>query len=164
MPVILATQEAKIRKIAVQGQSEQIVHKTLSQKYPTQNRAGGMAEVVGHLPNNHDALISSPSTTRKRKRFPVIEGSFSKLKGILEGLGCGLVLEHLPSMCKAQLCEGKKRERKKKDYSALSIINQNRSPIRHMIMNWAWWYMKAEVEDQSLMPALGKKFETLSEK
>jgi hypothetical protein len=32
-PVILATQEAEIRRIAVQSQPWQIVHKTLSQKY-----------------------------------------------------------------------------------------------------------------------------------
>jgi hypothetical protein len=32
MPVILATQEAEIRRLAVQSQPQQIVHKTLSQK------------------------------------------------------------------------------------------------------------------------------------
>jgi hypothetical protein len=32
MPVILATQEAEIRRIAVQSQPGQIVHETLSQK------------------------------------------------------------------------------------------------------------------------------------
>jgi hypothetical protein len=31
-PVILATQEAEIRRIVVQSQPRQIVHKTLSQK------------------------------------------------------------------------------------------------------------------------------------
>jgi hypothetical protein len=34
MPAILATQEAEIRKIVVQGQPGQIVHETLSQKIP----------------------------------------------------------------------------------------------------------------------------------
>jgi hypothetical protein len=34
-PVILATQEAEIRKIAVQSQPGQIVNKTASQKQPT---------------------------------------------------------------------------------------------------------------------------------
>jgi hypothetical protein len=34
MPVIPATQEADIRRIAVQSQPRQIVHKTLSQKKP----------------------------------------------------------------------------------------------------------------------------------
>jgi hypothetical protein len=32
MPVILATQEAEIRRIGVQSQPRQIVHETLSQK------------------------------------------------------------------------------------------------------------------------------------
>jgi hypothetical protein len=45
MPVILATQEAEIRRIKVEGQPRQIVLKTLSQKYPTQNRAVGKASV-----------------------------------------------------------------------------------------------------------------------
>jgi hypothetical protein len=36
MPVILATQEAEIRRIAVQSQSRQTVHETLSRKYPIQ--------------------------------------------------------------------------------------------------------------------------------
>jgi hypothetical protein len=35
MPVILATQEAEIRRIKVQSQPQQIVCETLSQKYPT---------------------------------------------------------------------------------------------------------------------------------
>jgi hypothetical protein len=43
-PVILATQEAEIRTM-VQSQPRQIVRETLSQKYPIQNRAGGVAQV-----------------------------------------------------------------------------------------------------------------------
>jgi hypothetical protein len=35
MPIILATQEAEIRRITVQSQPGQIVQETLSQKYPT---------------------------------------------------------------------------------------------------------------------------------
>jgi hypothetical protein len=42
MPVILATQEAEIRRITVQSQPGQIVHETQSQK-----RAGGVAQGVG---------------------------------------------------------------------------------------------------------------------
>jgi hypothetical protein len=40
-PVILATQEAVIRKISVQNQPRQIVLKTISQKYSAQK---GLAE------------------------------------------------------------------------------------------------------------------------
>jgi hypothetical protein len=43
MPVFLAIQEAEIRKITVQSQPRQRVLKTLSGKYPTQNRAGRVA-------------------------------------------------------------------------------------------------------------------------
>jgi hypothetical protein len=34
-PIILATQEAEIRRITVQNQPRQIVHETLSPKHPT---------------------------------------------------------------------------------------------------------------------------------
>jgi hypothetical protein len=42
MPVILATQEAEIRRIKVQSQPEQIVHETLSRKNPSPKRDGGV--------------------------------------------------------------------------------------------------------------------------
>jgi hypothetical protein len=71
-PVILATQEAEIRRIAAQSQSLQIVHKTqtLSQKSQQQKRAGWMAQVVGCLPGKREALSSTlvPPTRRKKKR------------------------------------------------------------------------------------------------
>jgi hypothetical protein len=38
MPVILATQEAEIKRIVVQSQPRQIVHKTLSRKIPITKR------------------------------------------------------------------------------------------------------------------------------
>jgi hypothetical protein len=44
--VIPATQEAKIRRIAVQSQPQARVCKTLSQKNPLQKRAGGVAQGV----------------------------------------------------------------------------------------------------------------------
>jgi hypothetical protein len=47
MPVILATQEAEIRRTAVQSQSGQMVWETLSRKNPSQNRVGGVAQRVG---------------------------------------------------------------------------------------------------------------------
>jgi hypothetical protein len=43
---MLATQEAEIRRIEVQGQLGQIVPKTLSQNDPSQKRAGGVAQVI----------------------------------------------------------------------------------------------------------------------
>jgi hypothetical protein len=47
-PAIPATQEAEIRRTAVQSQPRQIAHKTLSRKNPSQKRAGGVA--VGVVP------------------------------------------------------------------------------------------------------------------
>jgi hypothetical protein len=49
-PVILATQEAEIRRIAVEGQPRQIDHETLSQKYPAQKRADRVSQMVECLP------------------------------------------------------------------------------------------------------------------
>jgi hypothetical protein len=48
-PLILATQEAEIRRITIQSQPRQIVHKTLSGKNPShiKKRAGGVASGVG---------------------------------------------------------------------------------------------------------------------
>jgi hypothetical protein len=47
MLVILATQEAEIRRIVVRSQLWQIVCETLSQNNSLQNRAGGEAQGVG---------------------------------------------------------------------------------------------------------------------
>jgi hypothetical protein len=65
MPIILTTQEAEIRRIEVQSQPRQIVCETLSQKYLTQNRAGGMDQVVEHLPSKPEALSSNPNTKKR---------------------------------------------------------------------------------------------------
>jgi hypothetical protein len=46
-PVILAAQEAEIRRIRVPSQPRQIVCETLSQETPSQKRAGGVAQGVG---------------------------------------------------------------------------------------------------------------------
>jgi hypothetical protein len=69
MPVILATWEAEIRRVVIGSQSRQIVQETLSQKYPTHNRVGGVAPVIGNLPNKGGALSSNPSTAKKRQHF-----------------------------------------------------------------------------------------------
>jgi hypothetical protein len=47
MPVILATQEAELKRITVGSQTGQIDHKTLSQKNHSQKRAGRGAQGVG---------------------------------------------------------------------------------------------------------------------
>jgi hypothetical protein len=47
MPVILPTQEAEIRRIAIQSQPGQIVSETLSQKTLHKNRACGVAQGEG---------------------------------------------------------------------------------------------------------------------
>jgi hypothetical protein len=47
MPVILATQEAEIRRLVVRSQPGQIVCKTPSRKNPSQKRADGVAQGVG---------------------------------------------------------------------------------------------------------------------
>jgi hypothetical protein len=60
-PVILATPEVEIRKMfVVWKQPEQIVRKTLSWKYPTQKRAGGVAQVVERLTSKHETQIQIP--------------------------------------------------------------------------------------------------------
>jgi hypothetical protein len=47
-PVILATQKAEMRRIVVQSQPGQIVHKTLRKKKITyKKRAGGVAQGIG---------------------------------------------------------------------------------------------------------------------
>jgi hypothetical protein len=56
MLVILATQEAEIRRIEVQHQPSKI-----SWKHPTENRASGVVQVVEHLPSEPVALSSNPS-------------------------------------------------------------------------------------------------------
>jgi hypothetical protein len=68
MPIILATWEAEMRRIIVQSQPGQIVQETLSRKYPKQNRAGRVGQVVKRLPSKHEALNSNPSITQKKKK------------------------------------------------------------------------------------------------
>jgi hypothetical protein len=58
MPLILATQEAEIRRIVVQSQPGEIVLKNLPQKYPSQK---GLVEWL-----KVKALISSPSTAKNK--------------------------------------------------------------------------------------------------
>jgi hypothetical protein len=67
MPAILATQEPKIKRITVQSQTWQIACESLSWKYPTQKRAGGVVQVVEHLPSKCEALSSNPITAKNKQ-------------------------------------------------------------------------------------------------
>jgi hypothetical protein len=66
--LILATQEAEIRRISVQSQPGEILLETLSQKYPTQKRGSGVIQVVEHLPSKHEPLSSNSRTAKKKKK------------------------------------------------------------------------------------------------
>jgi hypothetical protein len=61
MPIILATQEAEIRRIVVQSQPGQIVCETLSQK--TLQKKIGLVQWL-----QVKVLSSSPSTERKKQK------------------------------------------------------------------------------------------------
>jgi hypothetical protein len=63
------TQEAEIRRIVVQSQPRQIVQETLSQKHPTQKRAGRLAQVVEHLPCKYKTLSSNSSSSPPKKIY-----------------------------------------------------------------------------------------------
>jgi hypothetical protein len=52
----------------VQRKPGQIVHETLSQKHPSQKRAGGTAQVVECLPGKGEALKSNTNTAKKKRR------------------------------------------------------------------------------------------------
>jgi hypothetical protein len=56
-PVILAIQKAEVRRIVVRSQDGQIVHKTLSQKNPTQKRAGRVTQGVSQH-HTHKKIVS----------------------------------------------------------------------------------------------------------
>jgi hypothetical protein len=70
-PVILATQEAEIRRMAVQSQPRQIVHETLSPKTLHKNRPDGVAQVEGpefkpqyHTHTHTHTHIKTPQKTQ----------------------------------------------------------------------------------------------------
>jgi hypothetical protein len=62
----LATWEAEIRRITVQGQSRQIVQETPISKTTRAKWTGGMAQAVEHLLCKHEAL------RRKKKKKPCV--------------------------------------------------------------------------------------------
>jgi hypothetical protein len=59
-PIILATWEADIERIKVQGQPRQIVHKTPISKISTAKWTGSLAQVVERLLCKHEDLNSTP--------------------------------------------------------------------------------------------------------
>jgi hypothetical protein len=67
MPVILATQEAEIRRITVRSQLWQMVHETLSQKTFHKNKASGVAK--GEGPEFKPNATKKPKTKLKTTRF-----------------------------------------------------------------------------------------------
>jgi hypothetical protein len=63
-PVILATQEAEIRRVAVQSQPRQIVYRTLSQKKKKKKKSQkGLVEWF-----KVKALSSSPSSAKTKNK------------------------------------------------------------------------------------------------
>jgi hypothetical protein len=71
-PVILATQEAEIRRITVWRQPGQIVCKTLSWKNPSQKRAGGVAQGVGPEFKSYSSKPTPPKQNQKPKPVLII--------------------------------------------------------------------------------------------
>jgi hypothetical protein len=45
------------------------MRQTLSQKYPTRKRDGGVVQVVEHQPSKHEAMSSNPNITPPKKSF-----------------------------------------------------------------------------------------------
>jgi hypothetical protein len=65
-PVILATWEAKIRRITAQGQPRQIVPETPISKITRAKWTGSVAHVVEYLLCKCEALNSNPSPPKKK--------------------------------------------------------------------------------------------------
>jgi hypothetical protein len=74
--MILATQEAEIRRIEVWSQPGQMVREIVSWKYPTQNRAGGVAKWWSACLASVRPYIQTPtlpSPQQKKTRFKSIQ-------------------------------------------------------------------------------------------
>jgi hypothetical protein len=73
MPVILATQEAELRRITGRGQPQENSSQDPISKTPSQKRAGGVNQVVEGLPTRCEALSSNLRATKKRRGLSTIK-------------------------------------------------------------------------------------------
>jgi hypothetical protein len=83
--IILATQEAEIRRIEVQSQTRQIVHETLPRKNPSQKRAGGVAHGVGpeFKPQYWKKTVEMSLSCRKAPQAnKMFNGDISRVLGV----------------------------------------------------------------------------------
>jgi hypothetical protein len=69
MPIILATQKATIRRTVVHSQPGELTPENLSQKHPTQKRAGGVVQVIECQYSKCETLSSNPSVPKKEKNL-----------------------------------------------------------------------------------------------
>jgi hypothetical protein len=67
MPVTLANQEADIRRIWFEASPGQIIHETLSRKYPTHKKEWKNGS-SGRVPASHCETLSSKPSTAKTKQ------------------------------------------------------------------------------------------------
>jgi hypothetical protein len=71
MPITLSAEETEIRRIKVQSQpTANSWRDPISKKKPSQERrAGGVVQVVEHLPRKLEALSSNTSAAKKKKKI-----------------------------------------------------------------------------------------------
>jgi hypothetical protein len=67
MTVILATWEAEVGRIGIQGQPGQIVGETPPISIKTRAKNGGVAQMIKHLLCNCEALSSNPIPIKKER-------------------------------------------------------------------------------------------------
>jgi hypothetical protein len=67
-PIILATQEAEIKRLLIRSQPGKIVCETLSQQYPTLKRDGRLAQVVEPLLSRQFSVQTHSTTKTKKER------------------------------------------------------------------------------------------------
>jgi hypothetical protein len=70
MPIILATQEAEIRRIKVRSQPGQTVCRTLLKNNSSQKEADGVAQMVECLPSNCEAPECKTQKKKKNQKNP----------------------------------------------------------------------------------------------